>query len=125
MSPDPQLSAVSAPIRATLLFLELSRCRIVLHLLSPPASPMRRIYSLLALASVLAACSKNSPPEAEPVPEKSVRLADNLEKPIARGDCKEATRRAVAQPDLDVDRVAAPLAMTPAPIDMKKAPKGV
>jgi hypothetical protein len=37
----------------------------------------------------------------------------------------EAVRRAVAKPDLDVEKVPEPLAMKPGPIDTKKMPKGV
>jgi outer membrane biosynthesis protein TonB len=43
--------------------------------------------------------------------EASVRIA----KPLARGDCVEARRRAALEPDLPVDRVPAPLAMKPPP----------
>jgi hypothetical protein len=53
------------------------------------------------------------------------RINTNLEAPIARGDCREAVRRAVANPSLEVERVATPLAMTPPAIDGRKMPKGV
>ena len=81
-----------------------------------------KILAILAAAS-LAACSKTAP-ETQPEPEAvGARLNDKLEAPIARGDCREATRRAIANPNLDVEKVAAPIAMTPPPIG--KIPKGV
>jgi hypothetical protein len=81
-----------------------------------------KILAILAVAS-LAACSKNSP-ETQPEPEMvGARVNNNLEAPIARGDCREATKRALANPNIDVEKVAAPLAMTPPPIG--KMPKGV
>lgn len=86
---------------------------------------MPRSTVILLLAASLGACAKKAP-EPEPTPEPvAVRLADNLEAPIARGDCREAVRRASARPDLDVEKVATPLAMTPAPIDTRRMPKGV
>ena len=81
-----------------------------------------KILAILAVVS-LAACSKNSP-ETQPEPEMvGARINTNLEAPIARGDCREATKRALANPNIDVEKVAAPLAMTPPPIG--KMPKGV
>jgi len=65
------------------------------------------------------AAETNTKPEVS-----SVRVA-GIDAPLARGDCKEAVRRAVEKPDLDVEKVAAPLAMNPTPIDTKKMPKGV
>ena len=56
--------------------------------------------------------------------EVRVRLG-TIEAPIKRGDCAEALRRAVAKPDLDVEKVPAPLAMTPPPIDTRKMPRSV
>jgi hypothetical protein len=53
------------------------------------------------------------------------RVNDKLEAPIARGDCREATRRALRDPNLDVEKVPAPIAMTPPPIDARKMPRGV
>jgi hypothetical protein len=73
----------------------------------------------------LAACSKSNP-DTQPEPEMvSARVATNLEAPIARGDCKEATKRAQANPDLDVEKVAAPVKMSLAPIGTRQMPKGV
>ena len=86
---------------------------------------MSRTAFTLALGLVLGACSKSAP-ETQPEPEMiGARVNNNLEAPIARGDCREAGRRAAANPDLDVEKVAAPLAMTPPPIDGKKMPRGV
>jgi hypothetical protein len=86
---------------------------------------MRRSLSAILALAVVGACARKSP---EPLAEPEVvnaRMADNLEAPIARGDCKEAVRRALARPNLDVEKVPAPLAMTPPPIDTKRMPKGV
>lgn len=83
----------------------------------------RRQLSAGLLAVSVAACASNTPdPEARP--ETPVRLAD-IEAPIARGDCTEALRRALAKPTLDVEKLAAPVAMNPLPIDTRKMPKGV
>ena len=84
----------------------------------------KTILALVAAAFV-AACSKKAP-ETQPEPELlGARVNDKLEVPIARGDCREATRRALANPNLDVEKVAAPKAMTPPPIDSRRMPKGV
>jgi hypothetical protein len=83
-----------------------------------------KLFALLAAAS-LAACS-HSRPDTEAEPEMvGARVNDRLEAPIARGDCKEAVRRASANPNIDVEKVAAPIAMTPPPIDARKMPRGV
>lgn len=80
---------------------------------------------MLALALVASACSKSAP-ESQPEPEMvGARVNPNAEAPIARGDCREAVRRATANPNIDVDKVAAPLAMTPPPIDTRRMPRGV
>src|SRR5215208_6252146 len=82
-----------------------------------------RLFTIAALAT--AACSKSTP-ETQPEPEMvGARVNDKLEAPIARGDCREATRRALANPDIDVEKVAAPKAMTPPAIDSRKMPRGV
>ena len=87
---------------------------------------MRSSFLIVILtAGAVVGCS-NSSPETQPEPEMvGARINNNLEAPIRRGDCKEAVRRAVANPNLDVEKVAAPLAMTPPPIENKKMPKGV
>ena len=86
---------------------------------------MRNLSVLILAALALAACSK-SKPETQAEPEMvGARVNDKLEAPIARGDCREATKRALANPDLDVEKVAAPRTMTPPPIDSRRMPKGV
>jgi hypothetical protein len=67
------------------------------------------------LATFTGACA--SAPESRPV-----RLA-GMAKPVAHGDCPEARRRAAEQPDLDVDRNPAPVAMKPPAL--AKFPPGV
>ena len=67
--------------------------------------------STLALLSALTlgACAGNPDPEPEMVPEVPVRVAPPLGA-VAPGDCPEAVRRALAKPDLEVDRLATPRA---------------
>ena len=78
--------------------------------------------ALIFTAGALTACSQMSP-ETQPEPEMvGARINNNLEAPIRRGDCREAVRRAVANPNLDVERVAAPVAMKPLPIEGKIPP---
>lgn len=70
-----------------------------------------------------AACASHTPdPDTQPEVNARIGVA---EAPIARGDCAEALRRATANHELDVEKVPAPLAMTPPPIDVKKMPKSV
>ncbi len=84
---------------------------------------MRRLLSLVVL-SATSACAGHTPdPETQPE-EVGARLG-TIEAPIKRGDCAEALRRAAAKPDLDVEKVPVPLAMTPAPIDTRKMPRTV
>jgi len=83
-----------------------------------------KFLAILAATS-LVACS-HSKPDTQAEPEMvGARVNDKLEAPIARGDCKEAVKRANANPNLDVEKVATPLAMAPAPIDARRMPKGV
>ena len=83
-----------------------------------------KILAILTAAS-LAACSKSTP-ETQAEPEMvGARVNNNLEAPIQRGDCREATRRALANPTMDVEKVASPIAMTPPAIDARKMPRGV
>jgi hypothetical protein len=84
----------------------------------------RKILAIFAAAS-LAACSRK-PAETQPEPETvGARVNDKLEAPIARGDCKEAVKRAAANPNLDVEKVASPMKVDIAPIGTKSMPKGV
>ncbi len=65
---------------------------------------------LIAIALVTAvACS---PPRSEQV--IGVRPME-AQSPVAQGDCAEAVRRAVAEPDLDVDSLPRPVTQRPPP----------
>src|SRR5881227_1389591 len=66
-----------------------------------------RANLLVALAVLLTACAH---PSSSP-PETGARMAG----PLSHGDCVEARRRAALQPDLEVERIPAPVAMKPAP----------
>ncbi|MEO5567619.1 MAG: hypothetical protein ABIR92_03965, partial [Gemmatimonadaceae bacterium] len=69
---------------------------------------LRNLSAVTIAVLALAACAKSSP-ETQPEPEMvGARVNTNLEAPIARGDCKEAVRRASLNPDMDVEKVAAP-----------------
>jgi PBP1b-binding outer membrane lipoprotein LpoB len=69
----------------------------------------RSVRSCLALAMLLSGCAHGASPT--PEPETSARIAG----PLKPGDCVEARRRASLQPDLEVDRLPAPVTMKPAP----------
>ncbi len=58
------------------------------------------------------------------VPETAVRVAPPAGA-VAYGDCKEAVRRAVAKPDLEVDRLAKPRASVPSAVTGKAMPTAV
>ncbi len=68
----------------------------------------RTTAALMGLAT-LAACASNPDPEPDLVPEIPVRVAPPLGA-VAPGDCPEAVRRALARPDIEVDRFASPKA---------------
>ena len=72
---------------------------------------------LLAMPVMSAACAKRASADPAATP---ARLAP----PDPLVTCDEWVRRAVADPDLDVERVPAPVALNPAPIP-KRLPKGV
>lgn len=81
---------------------------------------MSRLNCLLPVALLFAAAcasSANGEPDSRPV-----RVA-GMAKPLAHGDCPEARRLAAEKPDLDVDRIPAPVAMRPAVL--RKVPPGV
>jgi hypothetical protein len=63
--------------------------------------------ALLLLAALTAACASSPEPDYRPV-----RVA-GMAKPLAHGDCPEARRVAAEKPDLEVDRLPAPIAMKP------------
>lgn len=75
---------------------------------------LRPSLSALALGALLAAASGCATTPATPASQdvKPVRVASTG---LAYGDCAEARIRAAAKPDLDVDRVPAPVAMKPRP----------
>ena len=60
------------------------------------------------IVAALAACAHPSQSSSEP--EVGARIAG----PLVYGDCVEARRRAALEPDLQVDRIPAPVAMKPA-----------
>lgn len=86
--------------------------------------------SLACAASVAAlalsvACSRQ--PETDPEPEMAevpVRSAPPLGA-VKPGDCPEAVRRALAKPDLEVDRLATPRASVPSAVSGKSMPAAV
>jgi hypothetical protein len=69
----------------------------------------RSTTGILALVFCAASCTHNAQPAAEP--EIGARVA----KPLQRGDCAEALRRAALESDLPVDRLPTPTVMKPAP----------
>ena len=78
--------------------------------------------ALTAAGVLLSACASNADPEL--VPDKPVRIAPPVGA-VKYGDCVEARRRAAEKPDLEVDRLASPRAMVPAPIPVKSMPAEV
>jgi hypothetical protein len=63
--------------------------------------------AVTALLALSAACAGNPEPDPEMVPETPVRIAPPVGA-VQPGDCPEAIRRAVAKPDIEVDRLATP-----------------
>lgn len=89
----------------------------------------RRFLASLVPAAVLAlamACARNPDPDTEPdmVPETPVRIAPPVGA-VKPGDCPEAMRRALAKPDLEVDRLATPRASVPSAVTGKAMPAAV
>jgi hypothetical protein len=80
---------------------------------------MPRLRTILPFLAAVAACasSSNAEPESRPV-----RVA-GMAKPLTHGDCPEARRLAAEKPDLDVDRIPAPIAQRPPAL--AKVPPGV
>ncbi len=72
------------------------------------------------------ACARNPDPDTEPdmVPETQVRVAPPAGA-VKPGDCPEAMRRALAKPDLEVDRLATPRASVPSAVSGKTMPAAV
>jgi hypothetical protein len=75
---------------------------------------LRRCLALVLISA--AACAGNPAPETGPdIAQETVtavRIAPT-EQPVAPGDCVEALRRALAKPDLAVDRIPAPVTAKP------------
>ena len=72
------------------------------------------------------ACARNPDPDTEPdmVPETPVRIAPPVGA-VKPGDCPEAMRRALAKPNLEVDRLATPRASVPSAVTGKAMPAAV
>jgi len=94
---------------------------------------MRRLLSVIVLSAATACTGHTPDPETQPE-EVGARLG-TIEAPIKPGDCAEARRRAAAKPDMDVEKVPAPLdgkgnrvdpsAMRPPLVDARKMPRAV
>jgi hypothetical protein len=78
--------------------------------------------SILCAVLFLTAACATSPNEDRA--SRPVRVA-GMAKPITFGDCPEARRLAAEKPDLDVDRVPAPVAMKPPVLAPEQVPPGV
>jgi hypothetical protein len=77
-----------------------------------------------AVLSLCAACAGNPEPDPEMVPETAVRIAPPLGA-VKPGDCPEAVRRALAKPDIEVDRLATPRANLGTALQDKAMPAAV
>ena len=88
----------------------------------------RLLYALVpaTLFAISLACARNPDPDTEPemVPETPVRIAPPAGA-VKPGDCPEAMRRALAKPDLEVDRLASPHASVPSAVSGKAMPVAV
>ena len=91
-----------------------------------PSRTFGSIATLAALSLVLAgACARNPDPDEEPeMKESPVRVAPPAGA-VKPGDCPEAVRRALAKPDLEVDRLATPHANVPSAVTGKSMPAAV
>ncbi|HKO15399.1 MAG TPA: hypothetical protein VJU87_04115 [Gemmatimonadaceae bacterium] len=74
---------------------------------------LRTLLALAALGASALACS-HSGPELNPERVVNARVAPSSS--VAYGDCATARRLAAAQPDLQVDRIPAPVKMSPRPL---------
>ena len=68
---------------------------------------------LIAIGPVIFAGCAHSSPASSPAPE--TQTAARVAGALKYGDCEEARRRAALEPDLEVERIPAPVAMKPAP----------
>ena len=92
-----------------------------------PLRPVRTVARLAVLSLALTgACARNPDPDTDPemVHETPVRIAPPAGA-VKPGDCPEALRRALAKPDLEVDRLATPHASVPSAVSGKSMPVAV
>ena len=92
-----------------------------------PSRPVRTIARLAVVSLALTgACARNPDPDTDPemVHETPVRIAPPAGA-VKPGDCPEALRRALAKPDLEVDRLATPHASVPSAVSGKTMPVAV
>jgi hypothetical protein len=91
-----------------------------------PPRTLGSLATLAALSLVLtSACARNPDPDEEPeMKETAVRVAPPAGA-VKPGDCPEAVRRAVAKPDLEVDRLATPHANVASAVRGKSMPTAV
>ncbi|CAN5907018.1 hypothetical protein BH11GEM2_BH11GEM2_26980 [soil metagenome] len=91
--------------------------------------PLRTFGSIATLAALslvfTSACARNPEPDTEPeMTETPARVAPPAGA-VKPGDCPEAVRRAVAKPDLEVDRLATPRANVASAVTGKSMPTAV
>ena len=91
-----------------------------------PPRPVRTLACLAGLSLALTgACARNPDPDTDPdMVEVPVRIAPPVGA-VKPGDCPEALRRALAKPDLEVDRLATPRANVPSAVSGKSMPAAV
>ena len=73
---------------------------------------IRQFLRIVVAPALIAACAH---PSQTPEPTLEMETSARIAAPLKRGDCVEARRRAALQPDLEVERIPAPLSMKPAP----------
>ncbi|HEY7235665.1 MAG TPA: hypothetical protein VH539_16040 [Gemmatimonadaceae bacterium] len=71
--------------------------------------PIRQLILFGGVAALVAACAHAGQSSAKS------DVGARVMAPLTHGDCVEARRRAALRPDLEVERLPAPLAMKPAP----------
>ncbi len=80
---------------------------------------MTRTHFATACALLVGGCSRPAPEPVQP-DGRTVAVAP-AEGPLQEGDCDDARRRLLRDPDLTVDRVPEPVAMRPAPFQRAPA----